>query len=119
MQDPLNQLPVALEYTFKGKGGSENAPSRTTDTLGADTASPFVAKDGAQVLANHRRVLTPCVTEFTVKGERPAPGTPSSRFGWYQAHCAVFNSLLISGEWHRPASKISQPPGGKSSNIFG
>lgn len=36
-------------------------------------------------------------------GVRPEPGTPSARFG----------------EWHRPGSKISQPPGGASSNIFG
>ena len=70
---------LQLQNTFK-KAGSEFGPTGSTDTLGSNaTASPLVGVDGV-VLS------TPCIAsslaaEFTVKGSRPAPGTPSARFG--------------------------------------
>ena len=99
---------VPVNETFRKLKGADG-PAPTTDTLGLGPKSPFVNDEGKRsafveigqhATAAYERPSN--AVDFKV-GARPEPGTPSARFG----------------EWHRPGSKISQPPGGASSNIFG
>ena len=86
--------------------GSSNDPLNQTPVAAVDNwKKSGLAPSSSSIDTIGGLPASPAVKEedFKIVGQRPAPDQPSSRFG----------------EWHRPSSRVSQPPGGKSSNIFG